>query len=219
MPRINIFSLTYEISVPIYRRERSAMQICIGHSTSISFFAHFARTCLAFRGFPCSRGRRRRRKRGRTWYFYHGEFINELVVLRETQGYFVSIYHKQALTSRFMQISLFVEQVARRGNVALVKRDAISFRSFLNIIVWLYCRKRDRRIVTYVFRMEIRKNLFDTWYGDLIFYGEIRLILFDLNESLSRVNFFVWKVNFFKDVKLISFSILSNFIWWLDNRI
>lgn len=65
-----------------------------------------------------------------------------LVVLRETQGYFVSIYHKQALTSRFMQISLFVEQVVRRGNVASVKRDAISFRSFLNIIVWLYCGQR-----------------------------------------------------------------------------
>lgn len=65
-----------------------------------------------------------------------------LVVLRETQGYFVSIYHKQALTSRFMQISLFVEQVVRRGNVASVKRDAISFRSFLNIIVWLYCGER-----------------------------------------------------------------------------
>lgn len=78
-----------------------------------------------------------------------------LVVLRETQGYFVSIYHKQALTSRFMQISLFVEQVARRGNVASVKRDAISFRSFLNIIVWLYCEEIGELL--YVFGTEMKK--------------------------------------------------------------
>lgn len=64
--------------------------------------------------------------------------------------------------------------------------------------------ERDRRVVIRI-QNRNEENLFDTRYDDIDILQR-NSSNFDLNESLSGVNFFVERNNFFEDVKLMKVS-------------